>query len=204
MHLRTDTPPRSVRSLTVIAVLVFASACGSREVLVPYSAEPVEETSFAGFWELNEDSRDVARQLNRAIRDTADIRVDVFPPSENDPARRARIRTSGGLAHVFLENGRSLKVTQTPSAIFISFDRAVVAEFRFGESREISLGEVTAQRVSGWLGSEYVVETLDRNGMKVTERYGLSGGGRTLIRKIVFRGKRKNEATVVETFSRRD
>jgi hypothetical protein len=69
--------------------------------------------------------------------------------------------------YVFLETGAYLKVTQTAHALFVSFDRSVVEEFRFGESRIVSVGEVQAQRVTGWQGDSLTVETLDRNVMKL-------------------------------------
>jgi hypothetical protein len=128
--------------------------------------------------------------------------MDVFMPRRNATNSRPPRRVSGGLAHVFLKDGRSLKVTQTPSAIFISFDRAVVEEFRFGENREITMGEVIAQRVSGWEGAEYVVETLGPNGMKLTESLRLADERQTLIRTITFRSKEKEAISVVETFAR--
>ena len=192
-----------MRFLTLLAALAIVAGCGSREVLQPHSAANPAKINFAGYWTLNEDPVTTARRLNQAIRKMAGIRYDVFRPRQPGAEQRRTRSASGGLVHVFFEDGESLKITQTPSAIFISFDRAVVEEFRFGENREISLGEVTAQRVSGWDGPAYVVETLDRNGMKLTERYLLSGDRQTLIRQITFRSKQQQEMTVVETFSRR-
>ena len=110
----------------------------------------------------------------------------------------------GGLVYVFLETGTALKVTQTAHALFISFDRSVVEEFRFGESRLVSVGEVEAQRVTGWEGTQLVVETLDKNGMKLTERFHLTNGGATLQRQITFRSKKLEEETIVQEFDRAD
>jgi hypothetical protein len=104
--------------------------------------------------------------------------------------------------HVFLEHGRRLKITQTDLAIFISFDRAVVEEFRFGENREVAVGPVVADRVSGWEGDEYVVETLDMNGMKLTERFEFGENRDTLRRTIVLRGKNRESVTLVQEFDR--
>ncbi len=110
----------------------------------------------------------------------------------------------GGLVYVFLETGTALKVTQTAHALFISFDRSVVEEFRFGESRLVSVGEVEAQRVTGWEGTQLVVETLDKNGIKLTERFHLTNGGATLQRQITFRSKKLEEETIVQEFDRAD
>ena len=106
--------------------------------------------------------------------------------------------------HVFLETGNSLKVTQTPYALFISFDRAVVEEFRFGENRTVNVGEIEAQRVTGWDGSQLVVETLDKKGMKLTEQFQLLGAGDVLERRITFRNKKLEEQTIVQEFDRDD
>ncbi len=124
------------------------------------------------------------------------------------PARNQRGRGSGrfrgGLVYVFLETGSALKLTQTEHALFISFDRSVVEEFRFGENRVVSVGQVEAQRVTGWENDELVVETLDKNGMKLTERYRLTNGGNTLQRQITFRSKKLEEETIVQEFERSD
>lgn len=103
---------------------------------------------------------------------------------------------------VFLESGERLKITQTSHGIFISFDRSVVEEFRFGENRKINVGAIEAQRVSGWEGERYVVETLDRKGMKLTEQFFLSEDGETLHRLIVLRNKENGDVTMQQSFSR--
>jgi len=103
---------------------------------------------------------------------------------------------------VFLETGSALKVTQTEYGLFIAFDRAVVEEYRFGESRIVNVGEVQAQRVTGWEGEELVIETLDRNSMKLTERFALREGGAVLERTITFRSKKGETETIVQLFDR--
>src|SRR5690606_34674220 len=108
----------------------------------------------------------------------------------------------GGLVHVFLQHGRQLKITQTQGALFISFDRAVVHEYRFGEQREVRVGPVVAQRVSGWEGESYVVETLDEERMKLTERFRLAAGGERLHRTIVLRARNGESVTIVQEFRR--
>lgn len=187
--------------IALLAVLLLGS-CGSREVLESRPAANASGTSIAGNWQRREKAGDVARQLNRAIRETAGIPNRIIVPLDNE--RRRPQRSKGGLAHVFLKDGDNLKITQTPYGIFISFDRSVVEEYRFGENRIITLGQVEAQRVSGWDGDDYVVETLGRNGMKVSERFSLAGDGTILTREIIFRGKDKQEVVVTETFARND
>ena len=63
--------------------------------------------------------------------------------------QRMKRSMPGSLVHVFLEAGKALKITQTADGVFISFDRSIVEEYRFGEKREINVGPVTADRVSG-------------------------------------------------------
>lgn len=193
-----------MRAGFVLLGAALLAGCGAQEVLIPKSGEPPAAVDFSGYWELRTDADAERRRLNDAIRRTdgidggvilqpADVRRDGFLLERRD---------HGGLVHVFLEHGRRLKITQTGSAIFISFDRAVVEEFRFGENREVSVGPVIADRVSGWEGDTYVVETLDENGMKLTERFELADGGETLRRTIVLRSSNDESVTVVQEFDR--
>jgi len=103
-----------------------------------------------------------------------------------DTAGTTQRRAREALVYTFVETGSSVKITQTESALFVSFDRSVVEEYRFGENRRISVGEVTAQRVSGWEGDAYVVETLDREGDRLVDVYRLTARGRELARNIVI------------------
>ena len=95
-----------------------------------------------------------------------------------------------------------MKITQTDHALFISFDRSVVEEFRFGEARIVTIGEVEAQRVTGWDGKQLVVETLDKDGFKLTERFDVDDDGTTLRRQITLRTKKQVEETFVQLFDR--
>lgn len=193
-----------MRAGLVLLGTALIAGCGAQEVLIPKSGEPPSAVDFSGHWELRSDADAERRRLNDAIRRTdgidggvilqpADVRRDGFLLERRD---------HGGLVHVFLEHGRRLKITQTGSAIFISFDRAVVEEFRFGENRDVSVGPVLAHRVSGWEGDTYVVETLDENGMKLTEQFELADGGETLRRTIVLRSSNDESVTVVQEFDK--
>jgi hypothetical protein len=110
--------------------------------------------------------------------------------------------TSGGLVHVFLKTGKLLKITQTPYALFISFDRAVVLEYRFGENSPVNIGEADAHRVSGWQGDMYVIETLGEKRMKLTDSYSLTHDNNRLIRRITLRSKNMEEFTIIQEFNR--
>lgn len=194
------------RRFLLVAALCVLAACASREVLVEKSAAVPEGVDFSGTWALTTDLIDERRKLNTAVRRTDDVkdsdilRDPVFRDESQGRIRPRRVR--GGMVHVFLTNGKTLKITQTAGGLFVSFDRAVVEEYRFGENRQVRVGPVMADRVSGWVGDDYVVETLDDSGMKLTERWSLSTDGDTLWRMITLRGKNMEEETVVQTFAR--
>lgn len=88
--------------------------------------------------------------------------------------------------HVFLKTGESLKITQTDDGIFISFDRSVVDEYRYGENRRISIGEITAERASGWAENGYVIETIDEDGALLIDTYRVINAGESIRRTILL------------------
>lgn len=130
--------------------------------LVSKSADVPEGTNLTGQWQL-----------------VGDARADTLQPMDED------VRVD-----VFLRTGRSIKVTQTDHALFVSFDRAVVEEYRYGENRVVSKGAIEADRVSGWEDGAYVIVTRDGEGALLVETYRLTDGGRTITRtvEITFRG----------------
>ena len=138
----------------VLSAVVLLTACGSAEVLLSKPADVPAGVDFSGNWIQT-------RNSGTGQRDAREL-----------------------LVHVFLETGNSVKITQTQSGIFVSFDRSVVEEYRFGENRTVSVGEISAARVSGWEGAAYVVETLDEDGAKMVDVYRLQNGGRRLQRSI--------------------
>ena len=91
---------------------------------------------------------------------------------------------------------------QTDEGMFLSFNRSRVEEFRFGENRMINVGAISAQRVSGWVGDEYIVKSLDKNGIKLTEKLWLSDSGTTLNREFVFSSKKDPEVVARQTYDR--
>jgi hypothetical protein len=161
-----------IRICCFVLTLSVLVACGSNEVLISKSASVPAGLDLSGQW---------------LLRDTAGV---------TQPTARST------LVYVFLETGEAVKITQTSSALFISFDRSVVEEYRFGENREISVGEVTAARVSGWDGLSYVIETLDRAGAKLTDTYRLDASGRTLFRTINLVHKGRSQLSLEQTFDR--
>ena len=205
-------------SLILTLLAVFSGCGGTREILVPYAATAPEGVDFSGTWQIREGESADQRSIRRAI-DTTDgdkhNGMGDLTGSESQSGQggsrsggqqrsRSRRKSDGGFVHVFLETGKLLKVTQTPDGFFVSVDRSVVEEFRFGEQRIVSVGEIEAQRVSGWVGDRYVVETLDKKGMKLTERFWVSEEGNLLNREITFRSKDMKERTLLQVFDRID
>jgi len=160
------------RSLAVVlAAALLLTACGSTEVLLSKPADVPAGVDFSGNWVRTGNS-------GTGQRDAREL-----------------------LVHVFLETGNSLKITQTESGIFVSFDRSVVEEYRFGENRTVSVGAISAARVSGWEGAAYVVETLDEDGAKLVDVYRLQNGGRRLQRSIEIWHRDKKILGLVQEFA---
>jgi hypothetical protein len=151
------------RFLIFLVTALLLGACSSNEVLLTRPAAVPSGLNFSGNWVVSADT------------------------GSTQPAAREL------LVHVFLETGKALKVTQTDSGLFFSFDRSVVEEYRFGENREISVGAISAARASGWDGRTYVIETLDEEGAKLIETYRMERGGSILLRtmEIVHRNVKK-------------
>ncbi len=196
---------RWLQFLCVLCLLL--GACATPEVLEPRDGTVPAGTDLSGNWLMREVPPAERRRIREAIRKTDGVDDEaIFKPkrSVQTRSRNGSRATKGGLVYVFLETGKALKVTQTAHAMFISFDRSVVEEFRFGENRVVSVGQIEAQRVTGWDGKQLVVETLDRNGMKLTDRFQLTDGGSTLQRQITLRSKKLEEETIVQEFDRSD
>lgn len=199
--------------MKTLCVILIASGilcgCSAPEVLLSRDGTVPVGVDLSGNWQLRTLSSSGQAQVRDAIRQTDGVKDDdVFKQPDRQSGSRtgraSRRKLQGGLVHVFLELGESLKVTQTNDAMYISFDRSIVEEFRFGENRMISVGEVQAQRVTGWEGNALVVDTLDRNSMKMTETFRLLKGGRVMERNILFRSKKDEEATIIRVFDRAD
>lgn len=88
--------------------------------------------------------------------------------------------------NVFVKTGKVLNISQTDTGLFVSFDRSVVDEYRFGENRIISIGEIEAERASGWAENGYVIETLDDDNALLIDTYRLRNEGESLRRTLVL------------------
>jgi len=191
-------------NLVILSLLAVLAGCtAERMVLVPKSAAIPVGVDFSGQWQLREDSADTVREITEAERKAAGGDERIVPTPDHTTKNKRRRRSDGTLVHVFLETGNSLKVTQTVDGLFISFDRAVVEEYRFGEHRQINVGPVEAERVSGWEGSTYVIETLDREGAKLIETYRLGDGDRRLLRTIRIDHDENSHLDIAQAFDRR-
>jgi len=111
------------------------------------------------------------------------IRIPPGGSTRNSGQRSSRGK-AGAAVRIFVENGESLKISQTDAGLFISFDRSVVEEYTFGENRVVSVGPIEAQRVSGWQNGSFIIQTLDEEGAILTESWRLAENGKVLVREI--------------------
>lgn len=162
------------RALALTAVATVLAGCAGGVELLPRSAAVPAGVDFTGLWQL---------------RETTGI---------------TQPRARGLLVHAFLETGVSVRITQTDAGLFLSFDRSVVEEYRFGENREVRIGEVTARRVSGWENTAYVVETLDRDDNRLVDTYRLRQGGDALARSIVLWSGNAQVVALEQVFDRQE
>ena len=167
-------------ALQRLMILSFSilMACASEEVILESKSSGVPvRVDLTGLWHARADSN-IAR-----VPETADLQGAIVINERMNRSRRQR-NQSGSSVQMFLEFGRSLKLTQTDYSLFISYDRSIVEEYTFGENRVISIGPIEARRVSGWQGDKFVVETLDDSGTILFEAWYLASDGMTLVRDI--------------------
>jgi len=185
-----------------LAATSLVVACASKEELIAKGATIPAGIDLSGQWRLREDSQESNARIREAERAAAGGDAGIVVPREGGTNMSRRRASDGTLVHVFLETGKALKVTQTESGLFISFDRSVVEEYRFGEKRQISVGPVEADRVSGWEENTYVIETLDADGAKLIESYRLQDDGRSLVRTILIVADGQTSLDVRQVFDR--
>jgi len=170
----------------VFATCMLLAACASRPEIQPRSAAVPADVDFSGVWQirLDPDAKPIPRE-----GDDGRIQIPSVNPQRRDGKRPSK-RSSDSAVQIFLETGELLKISQTADGLFISFDRAIVEEYTFGENRIVSVGPIEAQRVSGWQGRDFVVETLDAQGGLLTEIWHLDAD--VLVRDIsVSRGDKQ-------------
>lgn len=170
-----------------LLLAAFISACAARPQLENRNPVNSAGVDLTGDWELRRES---GAALPREGEQEQLIRVPKATSSREmqmgrQPSRRSS-RPNGSAVQVFIETGKVLKITQTDYGVFVSYDRAVVEEFNFGENRVISIGPIEAQRVSGWDGARFIVETLDEDGARLFESWALESDGMVLVREIAI------------------
>ncbi len=184
-----------IRTAAVWFLLVLCGCGSTGPVLVPKSAIPPAGVDFSGQWQL--------RGGDGPEKGAAD--GPGIEPLQTQVKRRSRPSRSSrksSSVHVFLETGRSLKVTQTEHAFFVSLDRSIVEEFIFGENRIVSVGPIEARRVSGWEGARYIVETLDKQGAVLREEWRLDESGDVLLRAVTIVERDKVKLSLNQAFDR--
>lgn len=153
----------------VLMAMLLASCASKGPVLVARDAVAPAGIDLSGSWIFRADP-----SVRRLPPQEEGIRIGREQGGRRQSeSRSSKRRGSGMSAQVFIENGENLKLTQTEYGLFISYDRSVVEEFTFGENREVTIGPIEAQRVSGWDGNKFIAETRDAAGNILVETWAL-------------------------------
>ncbi len=188
--------PKIVTLLAASALLM--AGCASTPPLEGKSAANTGAVDLSGDWTLRGGER--AERLPQSDGEQL-IWIPKGTTQRQQRPQRER-RSKGTAVNVFLETGRNIRITQTVHGLFISFDRAVVEEYTFGENRVVAVGPIEAQRVSGWEGSTFVVETLDEDGARLRESWSLMDEGVALVRRVTVSKGEAEEFSIEQVFDR--
>ena len=204
----------SAACLGVLLGVAMLAGCASapKPQLTPPVSMPPGDIDLSGRWLLRDRLDDPLRELThqgfigtgaagQVIRLSRARSGQVLAPARESGRRN---RHQAALVQVFLETGADVKITQTVDGLFISFDRSIVEEYVFGEHRAASVGPVIAERVSGWEDDAYRVETLDEDGVLLTERWYLDAGGQVLQRDVAISEDAQVQFAVTQIFDRVD
>lgn len=166
--------------------LALAACAGSG----PPRLEPVGDVipvgvNLDGRWQLRGSPGDAERHIRRSEYQSSGKRGADSPP-----------------VYVFLRTGSRLKITQTPYALFVSFDRSVVEEYRFREHRRVNVGPIEADRASGWVDGRYVIRTLDSESALLEEGYALESSGDVLARTVSITYRNLEVLSLRQVFDR--
>jgi hypothetical protein len=186
----------------MLAVLFIAS-CAAKPQLLPRNGINANAIDLSGKWVLRRESGTPIARAG-AEEQTIVVPRGTSRGSRTSLSQSRRPKSDGSAVHVFLESGTSLKITQTLHGIFISFDRAIVEEFTFGENRTVSVGPIEAQRVSGWDADGFIAETMDEKGAVLAERWSLAESGDALVRTITVVEKEKIVFSTTQIFDREE
>jgi len=187
------------RLAALVVVALLLSSCAGREPLPAKSGTVPAGVDLSGLWQLRDDSQATNQAISNIERAAAGADEDLIPKSSRKTSSRKK--NDDTQVHVFLETGEVLKITQVERGLFVSFDRAIVEEYRFGEQRMANVGPVVADRVSGWENGGYVIETRDKEGAMLIETYRLDGKD-VMIRTIRIVYNEKLKLDVRQVFDR--
>jgi hypothetical protein len=188
-----------LRLVAFVVVALVLSSCAGREPLPAKSGTVPAGVDLSGRWQLRADSREANRAISDIEREASGADEGLIPKrNRTTSSRKKNVDTQ---VHVFLETGEVLKITQVERGLFVSFDRAIVEEYRFGEQRMANVGPVVADRVSGWENGAYVIETRGKEGAMLIETYRLDGKD-VMIRTIRIIHNDKSKLDVRQVFDR--
>ena len=174
---------RTAGTLAIASLALVACVVQPRPQLTPIGGVIPQEVTLAGRWQLRGEGDDAERRIHESERKSVSGIDNTVAAVKRDRSRSRR-GFDGPSVYVFLRTGNKLKITQTPYALFISFDRSVVEEYRFKEHRLVNVGPIEADRASGWQDGRYVIQTLDSEGAPLQETYALESGGKVLVRTV--------------------
>lgn len=191
-------------SFLFLFFIFLLSSCASIEELDKYSNKNTSKTDLNGSWEFIGNFEDNKKSIASAVKKTSDvIYQSIKTTGVFDRNNLSKVKpNSRGVAHLFFENTKKIKITQTNYSLFINFNRSIVEEYSFGEVKKITLGNVIARRSSGWVNNSYRIETLDDYGMKITEEYKLTGSSNNLERMLIFRDRDLNEIRILQIYQK--
>jgi len=165
-----------LRLAALVVVALVLSSCAGREPLPAKSGTVPVGVDLSGRWQLRDHSQATNRAISDIEREAAGANEGLIPKSTRKTSSRKK--SDDTQVHVFLETGEVLKITQVEHGLFVSFDRAIVEEYRFGEQRMANVGPVVADRVSGWENGNWMCDRCSIGSSCVTVKTGdgQSGG----------------------------
>ena len=194
---------RTAGILAIASLALVACVMQPRPQLTPIGGVIPPEVTLAGRWQLRGEGEDAERRIRESECMSVSGIAKTVASVKRDRSRSRR-GSDGPSVYVFLRTGNKLKITQTPYALFISFDRSVVEEYRFKEHRIINVGPIEADRASGWQDGRYVIQTLDSEGVLLQETYALESGGMVLVRTLSVIQGDKEVLSLRQAFDRVD
>jgi len=177
---------RRAGKLTILLFVLSACAGSGPPQLMPVGDVIPPGVSLEGRWKLQGGAGDAEKRIRRAEYRSSGAQRGADGPS----------------VFVFLRTGERLKISQTPYALFVSFDRSVVEEYRFREHRLVNVGPIAADRVSGWVDGRYVIQTLDSDGALLEESYALEAGGDVLVRRVTITYRKDTVLSLQQAYNR--